>query len=340
MKKRFEKRLKKYISVVLVLTLAASLCMGCGNKEVEDKAQITTECIAETPTEQPVEIVEKSTEKVAEEITTEIKEARNTETEEAVAEENTNIKNTTETDTTEESASEEVSENKTVVVCIDPGHGGEGDNNHGVEREYNGVMVMEKSLTLALAQKIGWCLQQQPGVAVVLTRTGDYAMGISDRVNCAVANNADILVSIHINSSSTGNPDDNGCLAIVTQSHYQPSGAKSADVYGSSQALAANILANLNGVGIPFTADFNANATGGLLRRTSESGATYADGSVADYYGIISHATKAGIPACIVEHAFLSNENDYWNYLSDDTKLDTLAKADADGIMSYINANY
>lgn len=132
MKKRFEKKLKKHISVILVLTLAASLCMGCGNKEVEDKAQITTECIAETPTEQPVEIVEKSTEKVAEEITTEIKEASDTETEEAVAEENTNIKNTTETDTTEESASEEVSENKTVVVCIDPGHGGEGDNNHGV----------------------------------------------------------------------------------------------------------------------------------------------------------------------------------------------------------------
>ena len=41
---------------------------------------------------------------------------------------------------------------------------------------------------------------------------------------------------------------------------------------------------------------------------------------------------------------FFANYNftlcDYWNYLSDDTKLDTLAKADADGIMSYINANY
>lgn len=335
MKERFEKRVKKYISAVLVLTLAVSLCMGCGNKEVEEKTQRATECIGEVTTEKAVEIVEKSTEEVLEEIITEEKETEETETEEAVLEESAAVE-----DTTDENTVETSTESKTVVVCIDPGHGGEGDNNHGVEREYNGVMVMEKSLTLALAQKIGWCLQQQPGVAVVLTRTGDYAMGISDRVNCAVANNADILVSIHINSSSTGNPDDNGCLAIVTQSHYQPSGAKSADVYGSSQALAANILANLNGVGIPFTADFNANATGGLLRRTSESGATYADGSVADYYGIISHATKAGIPACIVEHAFLSNENDYWNYLSDDTKLDTLAKADADGIMSYINANY
>ena len=340
MKEKFGKNIKKYISAVLVSALAISVCIGCSNKEVEDKAQITTECIAEASTEKAAEIVEKNTEKVPEEITTEIKEIGDTETEEAVVEENTDVKNTTETDPTEESTSEEVTENKTVVVCIDPGHGGEGDNNHGVEREYNGTMVMEKSLTLALAQKIGWCLQQQPGVAVVLTRTGDYALGISDRVNCAVANNADILVSIHINSSSTGNPDDNGCLAIVTQSYYQPSGAKSADVYAGSQALASNILANLNAVGIPFTADFNANATGGLLRRTSESGATYADGSVADYYGIISHATKAGIPACIVEHAFLSNENDYWNYLSDDSKLDTLAKADADGIMSYINANY
>lgn len=335
MKEKFDKRIKKYISAVLVLTLAVSLCMGCGNKEVEEKTQRATECIGEVTTEKAVEIVEKSTEEVLEEIITEEKETEETETEEAVLEESAAVE-----DTTDENTVETSTESKTVVVCIDPGHGGEGDNNHGVEREYNGVMVMEKSLTLLLAQKIGWCLQQQPGVTVVLTRTGDYAMGISDRVNCAVANNADILVSIHINSSSTGNPDDNGCLAIVTQSHYQPSGAKSADVYGSSQALAANILANLNGIGIPLTADFNANATGGLLRRTSESGAVYADGSAADYYGIISHTTKAGIPACIVEHAFLSNENDYWNYLSDDSKLDTLAKADADGIMSYINANY
>ena len=335
MKEKFDKRIKKYISAVLVLTLAVSLCMGCGNKEVEEKTQRATECIGEVTTEKAVEIVEKSTEEVLEEIITEEKETEETETEEAVLEESVAVE-----DTTDENTVETSTESKTVVVCIDPGHGGEGDNNHGVEREYNGVMVMEKSLTLTLVQKIGWCLQQQPGVTVVLTRTGDYAMEISDRVNCAVANNADILVSIHINSSSTGNPDDNGCLAIVTQSHYQPSGAKSADVYGSSQALAANILANLNGIGIPLTADFNANATGGLLRRTSESGAVYADGSAADYYGIISHTTKAGIPACIVEHAFLSNENDYWNYLSDDSKLDTLAKADADGIMSYINANY
>ena len=335
MKEKFDKRIKKYISAVLVLTLAVSLCMGCGNKEVEEKTQRATECIGEVTTEKAVEIVEKSTEEVLEEIITEEKETEETETEEAVLEESVAVE-----DTTDENTVETSTESKTVVVCIDPGHGGEGDNNHGVEREYNGVMVMEKSLTLTLVQKIGWCLQQQPGVTVVLTRTGDYAMEISDRVNCAVANNADILVSIHINSSSTGNPDDNGCLAIVTQSHYQPSGAKSADVYGSSQALAANIPANLNGIGIPLTADFNANATGGLLRRTSESGAVYADGSAADYYGIISHTTKAGIPACIVEHAFLSNENDYWNYLSDDSKLDTLAKADADGIMSYINANY
>lgn len=84
-----------------MLTLAASLCMACGNREADNETQIDTECIAETPTEQPVEIVEKSTEKVAEEITTELKEVRDT-------------------------------ENKTVVVCIDPGHGGEGDNNHGV----------------------------------------------------------------------------------------------------------------------------------------------------------------------------------------------------------------
>ena len=51
-----------------MLTLAVLLCMGCGNKEAGNETQIDTECIAEMPTEQPAELVEKNTEKVAEEI--------------------------------------------------------------------------------------------------------------------------------------------------------------------------------------------------------------------------------------------------------------------------------
>ena len=43
--------------------------------------------------------------------------------------------------------------------------------------------------------------------------------------------------------------------------------------------------------------------------------------------------TMAGLPSIIVEHAFLSNEGDYRNFLSTNEKLDALAKADAEAII-------
>lgn len=294
----------------------AELTVG-SDAEAETEAEIATKTETETDTEEPAE---KQGEKDA---------AKQTETQtEAEAGETAQM--------AEVVAEPEPAPSKQWVVCIDPGHGGEGDRNHGVEREYNGTMVMEKTLTLAISEKIKAYLEADPNITVLITRTGDYAVSIKDRVSYAQANNADLFVSIHINSSSTGNPDDHGCLAIVTQSHYQASGAKSSDVYGDSEALARNILNGLNGLGIPYTSDFMADVNNGFLRRVSESGATYSDGSAADYYGIISYATKAGIPACIVEHAFLSNESDYINFLSDDGKLDALARADAAGILNYI----
>lgn len=45
---------------------------------------------------------------------------------------------------------------------------------------------------------------------------------------------------------------------------------------------------------------------------------------------------EAGLPSIIVEHAFLSNEGDYRNFLSTNEKLDALAKADAEAIIESI----
>ena len=65
----------------------------------------------------------------------------------------------------------------------------------------------------------------------------------------------------------------------------------------------------------------------GILQRLNIVNELYPDGSMADYYGLINEGTCAGIPTIIVEHAFLSNVNDYRNYLSTDAQLDALAKS-------------
>ena len=58
----------------------------------------------------------------------------------------------------------------------------------------------------------------------------------------------------------------------------------------------------------------------------------YPDGSYADYYGLIRIGVEAGIPVVIVEHAYISNEQDYRAYLKYSESLQSLADADARGI--------
>lgn len=97
------------------------------------------------------------------------------------------------------------------------------------------------------------------------------------------------------------------------------------------------IIRNLNNIGIPIADDWNTEYTNGILQRTNTVNELYPDGSPADYYGLIYNGTYAGIPTIIIEHSFLSNENDYRTHFSTDSQLDVLARADAQGILEVVN---
>lgn len=216
------------------------------------------------------------------------------------------------------------------VVCLDPGHGGESQGTHYT---YDDVEIEEKTLNYKIALRLKAYLEQYDGVKVVIDRDEDSNPEFPDRIAFAAANNADIIVSLHINSKSKDNINPTGCMAITTSSHYQAETAVNSDVYTASRQLALSILSQLKTTGLTITTDWNANKTDGILQRKGSG--TYPDGSQCDWYGLIRNATYEGIPAVIVEHAFLSNEGDYRKYLSSDAKLDKLAKADAAGIMNY-----
>lgn len=86
------------------------------------------------------------------------------------------------------------------VVALDPGHGG---SNSGCAA-FDGV-AREKDVTLVLAQELAAALQQRlPHATVVLTRSGDDTVALSERVERANAARADLLISLHVNASSTG----------------------------------------------------------------------------------------------------------------------------------------
>ncbi|MDX1838681.1 AMIN domain-containing protein [Legionella taurinensis] len=89
-----------------------------------------------------------------------------------------------------------------VVIVLDPGHGGKDPGASGPHR------TAEKNITLAIALKLKQIIDRQPGMRAVLTRRGDYYVGLRERLNIARQYNGDVFVSIHadafINQQSSG----------------------------------------------------------------------------------------------------------------------------------------
>ncbi|MBV8063439.1 MAG: N-acetylmuramoyl-L-alanine amidase, partial [Nevskia sp.] len=83
---------------------------------------------------------------------------------------------------------------KTVVVAVDAGHGGD---DPGTESRSG---LQEKNVTLAIARMLARRINATPGMRAVLTRDGDYYVGLRERTIKARQAQADLFVSIHCNS--------------------------------------------------------------------------------------------------------------------------------------------
>lgn len=83
---------------------------------------------------------------------------------------------------------------KSIIVAVDAGHGGEDPGARG------STGLLEKDVTLDIARKLVKLINAEPGMKAVLTRDGDYYVGLRERVNKARAAQADLFVSVHANA--------------------------------------------------------------------------------------------------------------------------------------------
>ena len=80
------------------------------------------------------------------------------------------------------------------TIVIDPGHGGKDPGARGQRG------TEEKDITLKVALKLRDLLSKRPGVRVLMTRDRDEFVELEDRAKFANAQEADLFVSIHVNS--------------------------------------------------------------------------------------------------------------------------------------------
>lgn len=78
-----------------------------------------------------------------------------------------------------------------IIVVVDAGHGGEDPGAVGKRKTY------EKHITLSIAKRLERLIKKEKGMKVVMTRTSDHFVSLSQRVMIAQKAKAHLFVSIH-----------------------------------------------------------------------------------------------------------------------------------------------
>ena len=191
---------------------------------------------------------------------------------------------------------------KNIVVVIDPGHGGTnlGGQIPGLD---------EKNMTLITALAMKEELEKYEGITVYLTRYGDETLSLEERARSAAAVDADFLFSLHYNKAVP--PRLYGAEVWIPSL---------GDNYAKGYAVGDLVLNELCD-------------QYGLYRRGIK---TKVNAKGTDYYGVIKHSVSMGIPAVIIEHCHIDNDNDL-QYFNSIEKMQKLGRLDATGVAKYFH---
>ena len=203
-----------------------------------------------------------------------------------------------------------------LIVAVDPGHG-------GYDGGASGNGLLEKDVNWSIASSLKAELDTYTGVTAIMTRGQNDCPSLQARADTARAAGADVFVSVHCNSTGYGTAYGAEVWAPNNSSYYN-------EAHTIGTELGNKILAQLTNLGLTNRGvkfrDWGADDGSG-------SG-LYADGSMADYYGVIRNCRRYNIPSIIVEHAFIDNAGDAGILAS---RQHELGVADATGIAQQYN---
>lgn len=186
-----------------------------------------------------------------------------------------------------------------VKICLDAGHCGKYNRSPAVKTYYESEMNWK--LHLLLKKYL-----EEYGIEVITTRADQKKdMGLKARGQASKGCN--LFLSIHSNAvGSSVNEAVDYPLAIVP-------------ISGNGDAIGKKLAKCIETtMGTKQKAD--------MWSKKSDSGK--------DWYGVINGATSVGVPGIILEHSFHTNTK-MAKWLSNDSNLDKLAKAEADVIASH-----
>jgi N-acetylmuramoyl-L-alanine amidase len=203
---------------------------------------------------------------------------------------------------------EEAGKGRDVVVAIDAGHGG--DDPGAIGRK---LRAKEKNITLSIARKLKKIIDKQPGMRAVLTRDGDYYVGLRKRMKIARKHHADLFVSVHADAFRS--PKAHGSSVFILSRRGASSEAarwlaakeNSADLVGGvslddKDDVLASVLLDLSQTG---TQAASMSAAGRVHKEMGRIGKQHGNKKVQQAGFMVLKAPD--IPSMLVETGFISN---------------------------------
>jgi N-acetylmuramoyl-L-alanine amidase len=219
-----------------------------------------------------------------------------------------------------------------IVVVIDPGHGGKDSGANGL----NGTH--EKDVVLAISRALQNLLQKEPGMRAVLTRRGDYYIGLRERLNIARKDKADMFIAIHADAFK--NPYSSGSSVFALS-------ARGASSEAARWLAEKENYSELGGVNLDDKTDVLRSVLLDLSQTGTISLSLQLGGNLLQELGKISHLHHAtveqarfvvlkspDIPSVLVETGFISNEDEE-DRLGDPIYQQQVAQALLKGIRRY-----
>jgi N-acetylmuramoyl-L-alanine amidase len=226
------------------------------------------------------------------------------------------------------------------IIVLDPGHGG-----HDSGAEKNGAV--EKEVVLAFALKLREKLNKTGRYKVMMTRDDDRFIELSERVDYAERNNANLFIAIHADYASTkarGATIYSLREATAESLKRSAKGEVSDNVLSSEEAAKAKnagegndlgilkgILADLAGREVETTRERTGIFSRAVIETMSETTTMRDDPDQTAGYRVLK---TAQFPSVLIELAYVTNKED-----AEQLKSDTWRDKVSDSIMTAIE-NY
>jgi N-acetylmuramoyl-L-alanine amidase len=226
------------------------------------------------------------------------------------------------------------------LVVVDAGHGGPDPGMRGPIA--GGPRIAEKTITLAVAKRVGAALGQR-GIDVKYTRTTDTLIALDDRGRIANDAHADLFVSIHVNAANPGWKDPGAARGFET---YFLAEAKTEDARRvermENEVVKFETRAAAR-VGDPLSFILNDMAQNEHLRESNELAELIQRRIGRIHPGPSRGVKQAGfrvlvtafMPAVLVEIGFGTNASEA-SYMTDPNRMEELSSAIADGVLEYL----